>query len=149
MNQNDANFKSFLPYQRWFKITLSSCFWVILTIIFVGQLYNHLPKNSGSHSHTTPILQYSVENAGWTSQIVPCHIPFDAAQHSMDECSSTDDEINDDVDDNISSSMIHDIPEDIYQAAYVENFSIVAYTFPKLKSIPFFILYHAWKSNLA
>jgi hypothetical protein len=144
-----TNLKSFLPTQQWFKTTVSSCIGVVLSILFVGQFYSHLSKESFHHSTTTHSLHFSVEKNEWASEILPLQIPSDPAQHSMAGCSATDDEMNDDVDDHFASSLMHDIPEDIYQAAYVDNFSIVAYTFPKLKSIPFFILYHAWKSNLA
>jgi hypothetical protein len=145
---NHTNLKSFLPAQRWFKITFSSCIGVVLSILFVAQLYSHLSKESFHHSAAASTLHFSVEKNQWASEILPLQIPSDPAQHSMFECSTTDDEMNDDVDDHFASSLMHDIPEDIYQAAYVDNFSIVAYTFPQLKSIPFFILYHAWKSNL-
>ncbi len=149
MQPNDTNFKSFLPTQRWFKITLTSCIWVLLSILLVGQLSSQLQKKYHPHTITNSTLDFSINKSEWASEIIPIQVPSDPSQHAMGECSASDDEINDDVDDHFASSLMHDIPEDIYQAAYVDNFSIVAKTYRKVTSIPLFILYHAWKSNLA
>ena len=149
MHVNDTNSTSFLPTQRWFKTTVASCVWVLFSILFVGQFSSHLQKKYHAHATANTILDFSIEKNEWTSEILPFQIPLDPAQHAMGECSATDDEMNEDMDDHGASSLLHNIPEDIYQAASVDNFSMVVYAFSKVKSIPLFILYHAWKSNLA
>lgn len=149
MQSNDTNFKSYILTQRWFKATLTSCVWVLLFVLLMGQLSSQLQKKYHPHTIIKSTLDFSINKSECASEIIPIQIPLDPSQHAMGECSLTDDEINDDFDDHFASSLMYDIPEDIYQAAYVANFSIVANTYRKVTSIPLFILYHAWKSNLA
>ena len=147
MNQKDASLKSVIQPNSGLGIVAKSTFLMLLVFLLLATSTSIFSKN---------IYIYTLSNKGsvplseniFGKQIAQIPILF-AVLDPFDFENLSEDGIDEDSHDNAPDSFTYESIASTSLFAHEKKFSFYTYTYQNRQSVPFFILYHSWKSYLS
>lgn len=122
---------------------------LLLLTLFVGASASSFYKNHTNESIAIPTVHIPLSTSIILNEGAPNHQLLANYPVSMDIFSINEDLIDEDVDDHCPNDIIGDLREQLFQSVAEKLFSAVSNTSKDRTSIPYFILYHSWKSYLS
>lgn len=121
----------------------------LLLTLFVGASASSFYKTHNNDALALPTVHLAISNINLLHQGIPNHQLLANYPVSLDIFSINEDLIDEDVDEHCSNDIIGNLQEQIFQLVAEKLFLAVSKTTKNRTSIPYFILYHSWKSYLS
>jgi len=143
------NLKPSIKTFVWCKAIFKYCFMMLLLTLFVGASASSFYKTHSNEALVLPTVHLAISNSNLLHLGVPNHQLLADYPIMKDLFSLDEDLIDEDLDEHCPNDILGDLHEQLFQSVAEKLFSAISNTTKNRASIPFFILYHSWKSYLS